>query len=264
VQPPRTEVIVMAMLQDAEPYSFDDPPPFSFEHPFNAIVNGPTGSGKTELVKKIIQNIDELMEPPPDRIVWYYGEYQPALESALGHLVDFREGCPTMSDFEVAGGDQEGPTLVIIDDLMAECNEEVAKMFTKGSHHRGLSIFFLTQNLFHKAKGIRDMSLNAQYFILFKNPRDSQQVKTLARQMYGQDAAAMEQAYEMATKRPHGYLLLDIKQDTTDPVRWRSKILPGELVEVIANKRTFKDNFIVVYKKLKRKRLVRKHLGFAR
>jgi len=40
--------------------------------------------------------------------------------------------------------------LVIIDDLMQETNETVANMFTKGSHHRNVSVVFLAQNLFPK------------------------------------------------------------------------------------------------------------------
>jgi len=217
---------------------------FPFKHPYTAVCNGPTGSGKTELMKKIILNIEHMMVPVPEQIVWYYGEYQPALAAALEHKVDFREGCPNLSDFDATG--KQGTTLVIIDDLMAECNDDVAKMFTKGSHHRNLSIWFLSQNLFHKAKGIRDISLNTHYFILFKNPRDAQQIKYLARQMYGQDAPAMEQAYHMATERPHGYLLLDVKQATPDHHRWRSKILPGEQLEVYTNKRTYKENVMFV------------------
>jgi len=39
---------------------------------------------------------------------------------------------------------------VIIDDLMQETNETVANMFTKGSHHRNISVVFLAQNLFPK------------------------------------------------------------------------------------------------------------------
>ena len=60
----------------------------------------------------------------------------------------------------------------------------MANLFTKGSHHRNVSVVFLAQNLFPKNKFARTMSLNAHYIVLFKNPKDTSQFANLARQMY--------------------------------------------------------------------------------
>ena len=70
---------------------------------------------------------------------------------------------------------------------MSECinNEEIMNLFTVGTHHINTSVFFLTQNIFSKGKYSRDISLNTNYMILFKNPRDQQQFQILARQIYG-------------------------------------------------------------------------------
>ena len=40
--------------------------------------------------------------------------------------------------------------LVVLDDLMSQCSNDqgVADLFTRGSHHRGISVLYLTQNLF--------------------------------------------------------------------------------------------------------------------
>jgi len=72
-------------------------------------------------------------------------------------------------------------TLLILDDLMSETNELVANVFTKISHHRNVSVVYLTQNLFDKNKYARTISLNAHYLVLFKNPRDATQFATLAK-----------------------------------------------------------------------------------
>jgi len=215
-------------------------------HPFTGICAGPTGCGKSELMKQIILNIDEVMEPPPKRIVWYYAEYQSKLNNDLASegRVEFREGCPDMNDFN-----DNTPTLIIIDDLMSECGTEISQIFTKGSHHRNLSVWFLMQNFFHQAKEIRTITLNAHYIILFKNPRDKQQVGVLARQMYAKDARTMEQAFAMATEPPHGYLLVDLKQSTPDHLRLRSKIIPGEALEVYVARRQFRGSHIILYRR---------------
>jgi hypothetical protein len=206
--------------------------PFPFKHPFTGVVAGPTGCGKSQLMKDIILNIDRMMDPVPSRMVWYYSEHQPDLEYALAHIVEFKHGLPDMNEFT---GE---PTLVIIDDLMAEADSDVAKIFTKGSHHRNVSVWFLMQNFFHKGKDIRTITLNAHYIILFKNPRDKQQIGVLARQMFGSDYKYMVEAYQMATEEPHGYLLIDLKQDTDDELRLRTKILP-------------RDQFAHVYRSVK-------------
>ena len=125
-------------------------------HPFTALVAGPTGSGKTRFVFKLIENADVMIDPPPRRIVYCYGEYQQLFDKYAD--VDFRQGLPDLKDF-----DGREPVLLIVDDLMNETDETVANLFTKGSHHRNVSVMFLVQNLFHKNKHIRTISLNTHY-----------------------------------------------------------------------------------------------------
>jgi len=72
-----------------------------------------------------------------------------------------------MKDF-----DGREPVLLIVDDLMQETDQSVANLFTKGSHHRDVSIMFLAQNLFPQNKFARNMSLNAHYMVLFRNPSE--------------------------------------------------------------------------------------------
>jgi len=118
-----------------------------------------------------------MISPPHTKIVYFYGEYQ-QLFNQYPHT-EFHQGLPNIEDF-----DGKEHSLVIIDDLMQETNETVANMFTKGSHHRNISVVFLAQNLFPKNKFARTMSLNAHYMVLFKNPRDVSQFANLAKQMY--------------------------------------------------------------------------------
>ena len=47
-----------------------------FHHLFTCIVEGSTSCGKTEFVAKFIQHVKQMMAPPPQRIVWCYGERQ--------------------------------------------------------------------------------------------------------------------------------------------------------------------------------------------
>ena len=60
------------------------------------------------------------------------------------------------------------------------------------------------------------MSLNTQYPVLFKSPRDKHKISILARQMYPNRSHYFIEQYEKATQRPHVYLFVDLKQNTSE------------------------------------------------
>jgi hypothetical protein len=77
-----------------------------------------------------------------------------------------------------------------------------------------MSIIYIVQNKFHQGKEMRNISLNAHYIVLFKSPRDKQQIYMLARQINPVRVQEFMRGYEDATSRPHGYLMLDLKSTT--------------------------------------------------
>jgi len=103
---------------------------------------------------RLIDNAPNTTYPPPAKIVYCYGKYQELFRQYP--RIQFRKGLPDIGDF-----DGRELTLLIIDDLMQETNETIVNMFTKGLHHRNVSVVFLAQNLFPKNEFARTMSLNA-------------------------------------------------------------------------------------------------------
>ena len=118
----------------------------------------------------------------------------------------------------------------MFDDQMIDASKDkrIVNLFTRGSHHRNLSVIYIVQNLFHQGKGSRSISLNSHYLVLFKNPRDKLQILTLAKQMYPGQTDFFLNQYEEAVKRPFGYLLIDLKTTTQDNCRLRTNVLPSE------------------------------------
>ena len=141
------------------------------KHPFTATLCGPTSSGKTVWIFRLIEHMDKMIQPPLSKVMYCYGEYQPIF--AKYPNVIFNEGLPDIRQF-----DGREPLLLILDDLMDATNETVSAIFTKISHHRIISVIYITQNLFPKNKHARTISLNSHYMILFKNPRDAGQFAT--------------------------------------------------------------------------------------
>ena len=85
------------------------------KHPFTGIIAGPTGSAKSCFVKDLVSNAYMMIEPPPQKIIWHYGEWQTLYERMDN--VEFVEGLPDLKNFD--------PTvrhLIIIDDLMVEAD----------------------------------------------------------------------------------------------------------------------------------------------
>ena len=173
-------------------------------------------------MKRFLRQIEDVMSPIPEEIVYCYGEWQNGYTD-MGVKVEFHEGLPK-SDKWTDGKRR----LVIIDDLMSEVDSSVTRLFTKGSHHRNLSIIFIVQNLFSKNPEQRTISLNSHYLILFKNPRDATQIMHVGKQMFPGKSSYVQESYKDATSRPHGYLLIDFRQSTPDHLRLRSNIFPPD------------------------------------
>ena len=193
----------------------------AWKAPFTSILAGPTGAGKSFFTFKFISHISEMVTPQIEKIIYCYGEYQPIF--AQYPQVVFHEGLPDMSQFD---GKQH--SLLVLDDFMAETNDDVSNIFTKISHHRNVSVIYLTQNLFFKSKHNRTMSLNAHYIVAFKNPRDVTQITILARQMRPQKPKFITEAFEDATHNPFSYLLIDLKPETEEKYRIRAQIFPDQ------------------------------------
>ena len=195
-----------------------------FQHPFTCLISGPTQSGKTYFVLELLRNLDKMFLPVPTKVIWCHGESQEKHKELPSNVI-LSEGLEGLKEI-----DPKVKNLLILDDLMHETgsSDEVAELFTKGSHHRNLSVIMIVQNIFHKSKIIRTVSLNSHYIILFKNPRDAGQIQTLAQQLFPGKTKYLIDAYKQATSRPHGYLVLDLTQSTLEKHRVLSNILPGE------------------------------------
>ena len=50
----------------------------TFRHPFSMMITGPSGLGKTEWTRKLL--LSSLVQPPPERILWCFGQWQPLYE----------------------------------------------------------------------------------------------------------------------------------------------------------------------------------------
>ncbi len=203
-----------------------------FTHQFTAIIAGPTGCGKTCLLTKILKDTTKFIINSPSKIYYCYAHYQDIFDCSK-HQVEFVKGLVNIDEL-----DPTFPNLIIYDDLMDECQNDksIEHLFTRGSHHKNISVIMLTQNIFNKGKFSRTINLNSHYTILFNNPRDRTQIRYLAREMYPENSKFLIEAFNDATKSAHGYIFIDNKQETNDKIRVQSNII-DEIRSVYVNKK---------------------------
>jgi hypothetical protein len=201
-----------------------------FKHPFTCTIAGPTQSGKTEFVKKLLKCLPYYVTPCPTKVFWAYGVHNETQFKSIQNIcpipIEFIEGIPSLSIFS-----SDERNLIIFDDLMHDAGKSklISELFTKGCHHKNISVILILQNLFHQAKVMRDIHTSTNYMVLFKNPRDSSQITNLERQCFPLNPKFLRSAYEQACKLPYGYLVIDFHQTTPDLLRLSSGIFPPEI-----------------------------------
>ena len=122
------------------------------------------------------------------------------------------------------------PKIIIIDDYLSDltgpAGKEIIRMVLNGSHHLNVCVFILVQNMFEKH--LRTISLNCQYLVIFKSPRDGYQIQYLLRQIFGKNCQNHVSAVKNALALPYTYVFLDLSQSCPEIVRIRTDILPSE------------------------------------
>ena len=210
-----------------------------FSLPFSLLVSGPTSSGKTYWVYKFLTELRSLVRDEtklPKKVLFCYSvdqELYRQMKESVENII-FYEGLPSLEViYEVSDGE---PLLVVLDDLIQKIvdNSDMLLLFTQGSHHKNISVIFMTQNLYHTGKNARTIALNVKYLVLFANPRDTLQIKYLGRQLFSYNSNRLYEAYmDSISTRKWGYLLVDLNHDTPDWARLRTNILPNEVGPVI-------------------------------
>ncbi|CAB4013526.1 Hypothetical predicted protein [Paramuricea clavata] len=169
-----------------------------FYHPFMMTICGPTQSGKTHLMVEIIKDIDKLIIPTPDKLLYLYTAEQPIYEEIkeIVHgnyktsslkVCEFydctRLGIPTIENIKPLLGER---TLLILDDLMVlamsskENTDNLNNLASRDSHHLNISVFFVCQNLNYGNGKLRNMRINSMYHLVFNSHTDSRDIELIA------------------------------------------------------------------------------------
>jgi hypothetical protein len=205
--------------------------PFRFKMQSCVQVSGPSNVGKSVFVSRVLEFKNDLIHPPPQIIIYCYSTYQEELfnkmKSSCGDMIHFVEGLQSLEKLTF------NPTVshvLVLDDLMHEVSnsEFAANLFTKTAHHGNLLIFYITQNIYLKAKHSTTINKNIKYNVVFRNKRFRHELETLARQSLGMKSRHITRIMELAAEEnSHPYIILDLHNDTSETKAIVTNIFPN-------------------------------------
>ena len=138
----------------------------------------------------------------------------------------------------------EQRNILVLNDQMgvASSSTSVADLFTKESHNRNLTVFYVVQNAYNEGKSQMTISLNSHYSMVFRNGRDASRFRTMAYQICPNDGKWLVDSFTDATSKwvPY-YLVLYYHPSTPEDQTVVTNILPGDqLIYYINSNAKFK------------------------
>ena len=126
---------------------------------------------------------------------------------------------------------------MVIDDLCQQaCEGEYFLNLVIAGRHRIIHLIALKRNLFQQSKHSKTIELNVTQKILFKSPRDLEQIGVLGRQMG--DRQLLIDAFKKATQAPFGHLMIDFDSHTDAKLKFSNCPGTGPSVFFVSSSNT--------------------------
>jgi hypothetical protein len=165
------------------------------------------------------------------QVLYAYSEWQDKFDQMQETIpnIEFHQGLPSASFIDDWGSDGEVQILVL-DDLMTQvcCSAEMVQLYTVKCHHSRIVTMTLQHSLYPPGKHSRTLSLNVNYFILFRNQRDLLQIQYFTKQCFPTNLKYFTDSYMAATSEPYGFLVVDLDPRSLKKYQLRSHILKGQ------------------------------------
>ena len=140
---------------------------------------------------------------------------------------------------------------VIFDDLLhsKDMYAAIAKLFTIDGRHNNMSLIFLSQRFFVNDENYRQITGNADYYCLFKNPKNPSQINHLSYQMTpkGSDSSLID-AYKVATIKPYSYLFVNCTQTAEEDYKYLGRLFEKPDSVYCYRKAPYSTNKKLIYK----------------
>ena len=192
---------------------------------FKLFLVGPSACGKSVFIQNLLQNISTVSKTNPTKIIYVYKVWQPLYEDmnlqGLVHLfIKEDENLAEKLKMETIGE----ISLIVFDDLINSKNlGDISNLFVVDGRHSNYSMIFTSQRMFVNNEYFRQISNNCDYFVVFKNPRNHSEIRTLAQQLTPLNLELL-QIYAKATTEPYSYLFINLTQECDERIKFLSHL----------------------------------------
>jgi GTPase SAR1 family protein len=203
---------------------------YRLKHPSTCYVYGPTKSGKTSFIHRMLLDQERVFQQPFRHIHYVYGVDQPIYKEMKRN---FKGGITFHHINEVSFKDllkSLENCILILDDCIYDVlsDETVIRIYTREANNRNFTVMLLSQYALAQGKYARQIITNSGYHLLFKNCRDFASIQRIATQMYGTgspDAKLMLSAYRDISKQDFQPLLTDCTANVPVGLHLRTNLL---------------------------------------
>ena len=217
--------------------------PNTLQHPFRAVICGPSNSGKTMLAlnllinKKCKVNFDFIVacvKSTEEPIYRYLYDMLTSIEEKIREDYEVPddwklfEFCFNVADLPALEDiDPQKQNLIVIDDMVQEKHQELIQEHYLRGRKRNCSYLYLTQSYYGCPKMIR---LNCNYFCFFALGSKKEMALISSDVATDIEPSEFRRILTEATSKPHHFLLLD---NTADPIQ---KLRPDEEGKIYSRK----------------------------
>ena len=188
--------------------------PYIPDHPYRILINGGSGSGKTNLLLNLIESQADI-----DKTYLYA---QDPYESKCQYLINKRE-CVGRNHYNP---DKEKKILIVFDDMIADMihnkklNSIVTELFIRG-RKLNISIVFITQSYFKVPKDVR---INTSHFFIVKIPNERELQQIAINDSSDINTKDFDNIYKKYTAEPYSFLVNDTTLASYNPLRFRKHL----------------------------------------
>ena len=209
--------------------------------PFSLMVSGPSQSGKSQWICKLIEQRAQIFETEFDQIIYCQPELLAHRPNEIFNRIlksfptaMLLSGLPNIAKLHLNIG-RGRPVLLIIDDQMNAflSSEAMLHLLTVGVHHHDVNVIFTVQNYFSASKFGKTMTRNSIYKTFFFNRTDLTELRHISTQIVAKSPNFLKSCFDFLMKKfpqdQSHYVFVDGHYRSNVPNFFvRSKIFPDE------------------------------------